>query len=223
LNIIETIHRSNKFKIPAFILALDQEKAFDSVRHDYMRKCFEFFGFPENFIRIIEVFTTNRTAHLILDGGVCSSNIDLQIGNTQGNGPSPLQFNICEQILFFKIELDPGLRSIFEPGANLPAILHRQPVPVFDNTIRDLFRYEKNKCCDKLEGFADDGTVMAKATPEAFLTIRSILDDFENLSGLRCNINKSAVLPIGYDNGEIPAFFHNAGFPVTDKLTILGV
>jgi hypothetical protein len=81
----------------------------------------------------------------------------------------------------------------------------------------------KNKCCDKLEGFADDGTVMAKATPEAFLTIRSILDDFENLSGLRCNTNKSALLPIGYDNGEIPAFFHNAGFPVTDKLTILGV
>jgi hypothetical protein len=145
LNIIETIHRSNKYKIPAFILALDQEKAFDSVRHDYMRKCFEFFGFPENFIRIIEVFTTNRTAHLILDGGVCSSNIDLQIGNTQGNGPSPLQFNICEQILFFKIELDPGLRSIFEPGANLSVILHRQPVPVFDNTVRDLFCYDKKQ------------------------------------------------------------------------------
>jgi hypothetical protein len=222
INITETIARCNKYEISAFILALDQEKAFDSVRHDFMRKCFEFFGFPENFIPIIEVFTTNRTTHIILDGGASTENFNLEIGNTQGNGPLPLQFNICEQILFFKIELEPDIRSVFEPREGLPALLHRSLVPVFDERIRNVYHYEKNKCSDKLEGFADDGTVMAKATPEAFTTIRRILDDFKECSGLRCNIDKSAVLPVGFGNNVLPDYFQNTGFTVVDNVTILG-
>jgi hypothetical protein len=100
INIIETIKRCNDFNIPAFVLALNQAKALDSVRHDFIRKCFEFFEFPEQFIRMLEVFTTNRTASIMLENGMESKKFDLEIGNAQGNGPSPLQFNICEQILF---------------------------------------------------------------------------------------------------------------------------
>jgi hypothetical protein len=145
INISETIARCNKNKIPAFLLALDQAKAFDSVRHDYMRQCFEFFGFPDNFVRLLEIFTTNRTAHIILEGGKVSESFDLEIGNAQGNGPSPLQFNIYEQILFFKIELNPAIRSIFEPSDTLPITLHSSVVPAFDENQRDRFAYEKKK------------------------------------------------------------------------------
>jgi hypothetical protein len=212
-----------KYKIPAFLLALDQAKAFDSVRHDYMRQCFEFFGFPNNFVRLLEIFTTNRTAHIILDGGQVSESFDLEIGNAQGNGPSPLQFNICEQILFFKIELNPAIRSIFEPSITLPVSLHSSDVPAFDENQRDRYAYEKNRSTNKLEGFADDGTVLAKATAEAFYSIHLLLENFKNLSGLRCNIDKSMVVPIGFDNNvPVPDFIANSGFKVVNKVTILG-
>jgi hypothetical protein len=222
INIIDTISRCNKYKIPAFLLALDQAKAFDSVRHDYMRKCFEFFGFPNNFIRMLEIFTTNRTAHIILEGGRVSGNFDLEIGNAQGNGPSPLQFDICEQILFLKIELDQNIRSVFEPMVGIPICIQSVPVPAFDENLRGVNLYESNRCTNKLEGYADDGTVLAKVSDTVFPRIREILENFENISGLRCNIEKSMVLPVGYDNNEIPVEIQNSGFRVVQKVNILG-
>jgi hypothetical protein len=143
INIIETIKRSNDFNVPTFILAIDQAKAFDSVRHDFMRLCLEFFGVPENLIRILEVFTTNRTAAILLDDGSESEKFDLEIGNTQGNGPSPLQFNFCEQILFFKLELDPRLKSIYHAFESIPATLHANPLKNFVDTSRG----NLNQCC----------------------------------------------------------------------------
>jgi exonuclease III len=223
INIIETIKRCNDFNIPAFVLALDQAKAFDSVRHDFMRKCFEFFEFPEQFIRMLEVFTTNRTASIMLEGGTESKKFDLEIGNAQGNGPSPLQFNICEQILFFKIELDPRIVSVYTAIERIPVCLRAQPVTNFTENERDNLFYESNRETDKLEGFADDGTVIARATPDAIAGIREILFSFEAISGLKCNVNKSVILPIGMGREPVPDFLINGGFPVVENVTILGV
>jgi hypothetical protein len=54
-------------------------------------------------------------------------------GFPQGNGPSPNQFNICEQILLFKIELCPEIRSIFNkvsPALARDGLPVLGPVPV---------------------------------------------------------------------------------------------
>jgi hypothetical protein len=126
---------------------------------------------------MLEVFTTNRTASIMLEGGTESKKFDLEIGNAQGNGPSPLQFNICEQILFFKIELDPRIVSVYTAIERIPACLRSQPVTNFTENERGNLFYESNRETDKLEGFADDGSVIARATPEA-------------ISGLKCNVNK---------------------------------
>jgi hypothetical protein len=142
INIIETISRCNDFEIPAFILAIDQSKAFDSVRHDFMRKSLEFFEVPESFIRMLEIFTTNRTAAVLLEGGI-SKKCDLEIGNTQGNGPSPLQFNICDQILLIKIELDPRIKSVYNNNVRIPQILRTKEFQNFSETERGKFFYEK--------------------------------------------------------------------------------
>jgi hypothetical protein len=160
INIIETIKRSNDFNIPMIILAIDQAKAFDSVRHDFMKICLQFFGVPDNFIRMLETFTTNRTASIMLDDGSESERFNLEIGNTQGNGPSPLQFNFCEQILFFKLELDPRMQSLYDAFEAIPAQIHSNPLRNFVDEVRGNFDYESDRETNKLEGFADDGTVM---------------------------------------------------------------
>jgi hypothetical protein len=95
-------------------------------------------------------------------------------------------------------------------------------VPAFDENSRDANGYETNRCTDKLEGYADDGTILAKVTEEVFPRIRLILEQFKDLSGLRCNIDKSMVLPIGYENDNVPALIADSGFKVVNRVTILG-
>jgi hypothetical protein len=187
-----------------------------------MRKCLEFFEVPEGFIRILEIFTTNRTASVLLDG-LISKKFDLEIGNTQGNGPSPLQFNICEQILLFKIELDPRIRSVYNNNLRIPVTLRSGTIKNFSDAARDHLEYENNRETDTLEGFADDGTVITLSSQEAILAIHEILNNFKQISGLSCNVNKSVILPVGFGNNHLPNYLHNCGFPVVDNVTILGV
>jgi hypothetical protein len=222
INIISTIYRCNQSNTPAFVLAIDQAKAFDSVRHDFMRKCFEFFEIPEQFIRILEIFTTNRTAAILLDD--CKSNeFDLEIGNTQGNGPSPLQFNFCEQILLFKLEFDPRIVSVYCENVAMPPMVRGNPLRNFDRDDRQMHSYESNNETNKVEGFADDGTVMAKATREAVEAIKEVLDAFATISGLTCNIEKSMIMPIGFRRDPVLNYFVNSRFKVVTSLPILGV
>ena len=49
INVIHSIKHCNEGNIPAFVLSLDQRKAFDSVRHDFMLEVYKFWGIGENF------------------------------------------------------------------------------------------------------------------------------------------------------------------------------
>ena len=66
----------------------------------------------------------------------------------QGDSPSPLLYNFAAQVLLFKIELEPKIKSIrlrsFLPGPIKPS-------PPFEN--------ESNRETDKSDCFADDNTV----------------------------------------------------------------
>ena len=63
----------------------------------------------------------------------------------QGDSPSPLLYNFAAQVLLFKIELEPKIKSIrlrsFLPGPIKPS-------PPFEN--------ESNRETDKSDCFADD-------------------------------------------------------------------
>jgi Reverse transcriptase (RNA-dependent DNA polymerase) len=114
INVIERIAHCNEYRIPGLVVAIDQARAFDTVSHEYMSKVYNFFGFGENFKKLMNTIGTNRKACLIWEDGSFSCKFDLKLGRTQGDGPSPLQYNMAEQILLFKIELDPNLRPMLE-------------------------------------------------------------------------------------------------------------
>jgi Reverse transcriptase (RNA-dependent DNA polymerase) len=224
INITETIEKCGNTGTKAFVLALDQAKAFDSIRHDFMRQVFKFFGFPELFIDMIMNFTTNRTAAVILNNGKLSQEFPLGIGSTQGNGPSPLQFNFCEQIFIFKIELDPTFGSVYlEAIGRFHPTFRKQPVLEFNPESRNVMQYESHRETDNVECFADDATLLGEASPEGIRCVKNALDDFAVISGLRCNIEKSVIMPIGYGNTPVPDFIVESGFAVVTSIKILGV
>jgi hypothetical protein len=78
-----------------------------------MLQVYRFYGFGEDFIKLLQTIGTGRNARVILDGGKYSREIDLDRGFAQGDGPSPRLYNIGEQILIFRLEYDPRIICIY--------------------------------------------------------------------------------------------------------------
>jgi hypothetical protein len=94
------------------------------------------------------------------------------------------------------------------------------PIPI---TVLNPRTYGERECNDetgKTEAFADDNTVLALLDNEALNAIREILNKFADISGLKCNVDKSLIMICGTD--EIPAYVAESGFQIADSLTILG-
>jgi exonuclease III len=228
-NIGEFISHCNQEGIESFVLAIDQAKAFDTVNHAFVFEVYKFFGLPEKFIDLLRITTMGRNARIQLDNGKFSKPIPLKTGFQQGNGPSPLQFNFCEQILLFRLEYEKKIQSVdwhssirFLQAA--PAgrrqrgedALAPAPAPA-PATAPAAQQAPKGKT----EGFADDATVLGRASREAIFAVRDIMIEFASFSGLKANFDKCILMPIGFA-GQIPDYFHDAGFAVADNAKILG-
>jgi hypothetical protein len=111
INLCETIGYCNQNNIPACIVAIDQAKAFDTISNAYMLQAYRFFGMGEYMINLLTTLGSGRVACISFDDGSVSDPFDLERGRTQGNGPSPCEYNIGQQILLFKLELCPDPAS----------------------------------------------------------------------------------------------------------------
>jgi hypothetical protein len=112
INTVETIKHCQVQDTAGILLSVDLHKAFGSVFHEFMREVYKFFGFDEYFIRLSETLGNGRCAKIIFDDGNYSEIIELESCRPQGDSPSPRQFNTCQQICIFKIELDPAVKSV---------------------------------------------------------------------------------------------------------------
>ena len=218
INVIETIAYCNLNNKAAFMLALDQAKAFDSIRHSYMVAVYNFIGFGNNFIDMLRTITENRTASIIFDDGSFSEIFNLECGAPQGNSPSPIQYNIGQQILLFRIELDPAIASVYNhllPPRNGIFLANV-------NGNNDNFLNESNRETSCTEAFADDTTVGTIASQFSLDSLKNIISDFSVISGLKTNVDKSVLMCIG---GPPPPDLNLAesGFQIADNFTILGL
>ena len=75
----------------ALIVLFDIEKAFDSVKHDYLFQVLEAFNFGSEFIQWVKTFYCNRRS-LISNNGFLTEGISLERGIFQGCPISPFLF-----------------------------------------------------------------------------------------------------------------------------------
>jgi hypothetical protein len=87
-------------------------KAFDSLDHRFINQVYKFFGLGENMIRWLQLLGNQRRACINLEDNLTSKFFDLGCGRPQGDNLSPITFNFCEQILIFRLELDPLIAKI---------------------------------------------------------------------------------------------------------------
>ncbi len=209
INVLETIRHCNNNNISGAVVAVDMAKAFDTLSHGYMEEVFKFFRMGPAIRKWLRILGTNRTACIILDDCSYSRNFRLGRGAAQGDNISPDCFNFGDQILIFKIELDPQITGVWQ-NFLIPPIVPALPennAPPPQNALahnnNSFFSCESARETGKNESMADDNTTIMLQTTENFHNLRRILDDFAKVSGLTCNFDKTCVLKIGPDTPDL--------------------
>jgi hypothetical protein len=126
-----------------------------------MDKVYKFYGFGDRIRKWLATIGTGRNAQVILANDELSLAFQLEKGHAQGDSPSPFLYNMAAQICIWKIELDPGIKSVYsldlrnpdpDPGRGQDPEPGQNPVPI---TVQ-VFENESNRETDKNESFADD-------------------------------------------------------------------
>jgi exonuclease III len=208
ITLIDEIETAKTERRNGALLSLDIRKAFDTISHNFINKCYKFFNFGDNFIKWLNLIGTNRKACIILENNMYSNFFNLERGNAQGDTTSPYIFNIGYQILLFKLNFDLQIAGLIVPPEVPPDV---QPP---GQQVRTKPR--------KTFAFADDATLAIRLDFNTLLRIKKILTDFGKLSGLECNVEKTVLMPIGLV-GPIPANILDLGFSIKDDITVLGL
>ena len=79
--------------------------------------------------------------------------------------------------------------------------------------VNEKFNKEFNRETDKVDGFADDSSTTTDCSEKTVTSIKNILVDFSHISGLKCNFDKTLVIPVGL-NPSVPDWLQNCGFRV---------
>ena len=168
---------------------------------------------------MLETVGRNRKAAIILDDGQLSRQISLETGRPQGENLSPGQYNIGNQIMLFRIELDPNVASVFQ---HFMSPLYPFPLSQNNAKVNEKFNNQSNRETDKVEGFADDTSTTTDCSEKTVTSIKNILVDFSHISGLKCNFDKTLVIPVGL-NPIVPDLLQNCGFRVDTEFKLLGM
>ena len=149
------------------IVALDQEKAYDKIAHDYLWETLRRFGLPDDFINKIRSLYKFATTVVILNGNVSSAFLVIR-GVRQGDPLSCLIFDIAIEPLAC------ALRKSQLQGFQIPGASRR--------LIASLF--------------ADDTSAFLAAT-DKWSAVWSVIGCWCRGSRARFNAGKTEVIPIG--------------------------
>ena len=114
----DTIHFTQVNDIPGILLAIDFEKAFDSLSWEYIYKCLEAFNFGPKFIQYIKILYTNISTAVINNGHI-SNWFSPERGVRQGCPISPYLFILAVETLACKIRISDAIKGIHLNGTEV--------------------------------------------------------------------------------------------------------
>ena len=150
------------------IIALDQEKAYDKIEHEYLWTTLQAFNLPERFVNTLKSLYTNAKTQIMING-ILSGPLTVQRGTRQGDPISAFVFDLAIEPLACMMR-------------NSTKITRYKIANIRENVIVNLF--------------ADDTTVYLNAE-DRYNDLQNILDVWCAASGARFNIDKTEIVPIG--------------------------
>ncbi|KAJ3008140.1 hypothetical protein NUW54_g3267 [Trametes sanguinea] len=149
------------------IIALDQEKAYDKIAHDYLWRVMEKFGLPASFTNTVQALYENAETSVLING-VLSRPYRVTRGVRQGDPLSCLLFNLAIE------PLSAMIRKSDIQGIKIP--------------------YSREAL--KATLFADDTTTYLSEHDD-FGVLKRVLDTWCGAAKARFNIAKTEAIPIG--------------------------
>ena len=168
----DLMNYTEKNNMPALLLLIDFEKAFDSVAWSFIHKVLEFFNFGESIKKRVNIFYTNIKSCTIVNGHT-SPWFRLGRGCRQGDPLSPYIFVLCAEILANMIRKNPDVKGI-----------------------------KINNKKYLISQYADDTTLTLEATEKSLKTALNLITYYAKFSGLSLNIDKTRVIWIGNMKGS---------------------
>ena len=97
------------------------------------------------------------------------------------------------------------------------------PFPMLQNESHSNLKFvcESERETDKAESFADDTSVLAVLSQDNLVNIKQTLLQFSCISGLKCNFEKSVIIPLNNMRNLGP--IDNLDFKVANSFTLLGM
>ena len=127
-------YHAEQENLDGILFAVDMDKAFDSLEHNFIFSTFIRFGFGQDFIQWVRTFLRNGSS-CVMNNGVSTGYFSLERGTRQGDPLSPYLSILCLETVFIQIRNDKSI-----PG----------------------FKFRKIEI--KLTSFADDVTLLVKDT-----------------------------------------------------------
>lgn len=150
------------------LIALDQEKAYDRIKHDYLFKTLEAYNLPQTLIKTIKALYNNAYTKVAINR-VLSSPFQVTRGVRQGDPLSCLLFNLAIEPLACSLRNSEKLSGYTIPG-------------IKDRIIVNLY--------------ADDTTIYLNENNK-YNDLEEILTNWCKASGAKFNMEKTEILPIG--------------------------
>jgi len=183
----------NDKDLPCVFLALDQEKAFDRVDHDFMVSILERLGFGPTFRQYIASLYSEVSSKVLVNGSL-SSSIPVERGVRQGCPLSPLLYVLCIEPLAAAIRADTQIKGVHLPGGSG----------------RDT----------KIVQYADDNTVVLTDSRSIDRTFE-LISKYESGTGAKLNLGKTVALWLGCWRGRQDQPYPIGGWS-SSHLKILG-
>ena len=194
VKILSIIEHCEENDIPALLISIDFEKAYDCVEWSAVDYALKFFNFGDTISKWVHILY-NGANSCVINNGHFSNFFNLQRGVRQGCPLSPYLFIIVAELLAIRIRNNPEIKGI-----------------------------EINGHMQKILQFADDTCLSVLYDPDSVNAVIQTFDSFEHFSGLKINYDKTDILRIGSLKNTDAMFYTQKHINWTnDPLLVLGI
>jgi hypothetical protein len=213
---LSVIDMVNKGAEDGIVMALDAKKAFDSVRHDYIKRTLVEYGLG-NFVPIFELLYKNQKVDIAINGDVVEG-YTIRNGVKQGDALSCILFILCIDPLIWNIENNGYISRVSVDDFNMPKVLaYADDVTCLTDSrygIKQIFKeYEKLSKASGLILKADKTEILDKRRRS--FKIRYLNDEHEIKSDVEIKINGV------YFNGDRNAMKVKNYNMLVEKITLM--